>query len=38
MTIQLIQFKLGQFDSLHKIAYKNILALHNLDELIDTFK
>jgi hypothetical protein len=38
MTIQLIQFKLGQFDSLHKIAYKNTLALHNFDELIDTFK
>jgi len=38
MTTQLIQFKLDQLDSLHKIAYKNILALCNLDELMDTLK
>jgi hypothetical protein len=38
MTIQLVQFKLGQLDSLHKIAYKNSSALCNFDEPMDTLK
>jgi hypothetical protein len=38
MTKQPVYFKLGQLNNLHKIAYKNILALCNHDELMDTFK